>query len=226
MHDNRRDFGGVTLEHVNDPGDFAMRGPDEVDATRVVTDYFTEIAELAHRVDPASVGEFARTVVDTILHRRALLVAGNGGSASTAGHVVCDLIGACVSMGLPARITGLGDNAAVVTALANDIGFEDVFSRQVRLFGAPGDLLLLFSVSGESPNLLNAAREAQACGLRVAVAVGRANASLLKYADVAVCLDTTDYGLAEDFQLTLNHIVIRLLKGGSPQKCRDGQGAL
>jgi D-sedoheptulose 7-phosphate isomerase len=204
-----------------DPGDFAVRGPGEVDATQVATDYFTEIAGLARRVDMATVGEFARAVVDAILHRRALLVAGNGGSASTAGHVVCDLIGTCVSVGLPARVIGLSDNAAAVTALANDIGFEDVFSRQVRLLGAPGDLLLLFSVSGESPNLLKAAREAQSCGLRVAVAVGRAGASLLKYADVAVCLDTTDYGLAEDFQLALNHIIIRLIHGGSPQRCRD-----
>jgi D-sedoheptulose 7-phosphate isomerase len=211
----------VIPQRAIDPGDLAVRGAGAVDATRVATDYFTEIAELARRVDLAAVGQFARTVVDAILRRRALLVAGNGGSASTAGHVVCDLIGTCVSVGLPARIVGLGDNAAVVTALANDIGFEDVFSRQVRLLGAPGDVLLLFSVSGESPNLLSAAREAQASGLRVAVAVGRTDASLLKYADVAVCLDTTDYGLAEDFQLALNHIVIRLLNGGSPQRCRD-----
>ncbi len=208
-------------ERAIDPGNLAMRGRGEAHAKRVATDYFTEIVELARRVDMAAVGEFTQTIADTIINRRGLLVAGNGGSASTAGHVVCDLVGSCVSVGLPARIIGLNDNAGVVTALANDIGFEDVFSRQVRLFGAAGDLLLLFSVSGESPNLLNAAQEAQACGLRVAVAVGRANASLLKYADVAVCLDTTDYGLAEDFQLTLNHIVIRLVHGGSPRRYRD-----
>jgi len=204
-----------------DPGGFAVRGPGAVDATRVATDYFIQITELARRIDMAAVGAFARTVADTVLGRRTLLVAGNGGSASTAGHVVCDLIGTCVSAGLAARIVGLNDNAATVTALANDIGFEDVFSRQVRLFGAPGDLLLLFSVSGQSPNLLKAAREARTCGLRVAAAVGRANASLLQYADTAVCLDTTDYGLSEDFHLMLNHIVIRLLNEGSPQRCQD-----
>jgi len=204
-----------------DPAGFAAPGSGEVDAARVAADYFTEIAEMARRIDVAAVSELARTVAGTILDRRTLLVAGNGGSASTAGHVVCDLIGTCVAAGLPARVVGLSDNAAAVTALANDIGFEEVFSRQVRLLGTPGDLLLLFSVSGESPNLINAAREAQSCGLRVAVAVGRAKASLLKYADAAVCLDTTDYGLAEDFQLALNHIVIRLLHGGSPRRCRD-----
>jgi D-sedoheptulose 7-phosphate isomerase len=204
-----------------DPDAFAMRRSGEVNATRVATDYFAKIAELARRTDVAAVGDFTQTIADAILDHQTLLVAGNGGSASTAGHVVCDLVGTCVSVGLPARIVGLSDNAAALTALANDIGFEHVFSRQVRLFGNPGDLLLLFSVSGESPNLLNAAREARTCGLRVAAAVGRAGASLLKYADTAVCLDTTDYGLTEDFHLMLNHIVIRLLRGGSPQRCRD-----
>jgi D-sedoheptulose 7-phosphate isomerase len=202
-----------------DPSGFVVRRPGTVDATRVATDYFSQITELARRIDVAAVGEFARTVADAILGHRALLVAGNGGSASTAGHVVCDLIGTCVSAGRAARILGLNDNAATVTALANDIGFEDVFSRQVRMFGAPEDLLLLFSVSGESPNLLKAAREARARGLRVAVAVGRAGASLLRYADTAVCVDTTDYGLSEDFHLMLNHIVIRLLNEGAPQRC-------
>jgi D-sedoheptulose 7-phosphate isomerase len=211
------------------PAPLASAGPDGgpaseppgVDAVQVAVRYLTQIAELARQTDVRAVGALARAVADTIVDGRAVLVAGNGGSASTAAHVVCDLIGTCLSAGLPtARIVGLSDNAGVVTALANDIGFEQVFSRQVRLLGTPGDLLLLFSVSGESPNLIRAAREAQARGLRVAVAVGRTGAKLLRYADTAVCLGTTDYGLAEDLQLALNHIIARLLNGGSPQTCR------
>lgn len=215
MRDRSADVGGLVPLYAVDPG------PGGVDAARVAADYFVQIVELARRVDVVAVGDFARTVVDAVVGGQSVFVAGNGGSASTAGHVVCDLVGTCVSAGLVARVVGLSDNAATVTALANDIGFEDVFSRQVRLFGRPGDLLLLFSVSGESPNLLEAARAARACGMRVAVAVGRADAGLLEYADVAVCLNTSDYGLAEDFHLMVNHIVIRLIHGGSPRRCRD-----
>jgi D-sedoheptulose 7-phosphate isomerase len=191
-------------------------------SAQVADDYLSQIAQLAADVDVREVGGLACAVANAIIEGKTVFVAGNGGSASTAGHVVCDLMGTCLAAGLPqARAVGLSDSSSVVTALGNDIGFDEVFSRQLRLLGAPGDLLLLFSVSGESPNLLRAAQEAQAGGLTVAVAVGRADASLLKYADVAVRLRTNDYGLAEDLQLALNHIIARLLNGGSPRVCRD-----
>lgn len=191
-------------------------------SAEVAEDYLSQIARLAASLDVRAVGDVARAVANAIIEGKTVFVAGNGGSASTAGHVVCDLMGACLTVGLQqGKVVGLSDNPSVVTALANDIGFDEVFSRQLRLLGAPDDLLLLFSVSGESPNLLRAAQEAQASGLKVAAAVGRANATLLKYVDVAVRLRTNDYGLAEDLQLALNHIIARLLNGGSPRVCDD-----
>jgi D-sedoheptulose 7-phosphate isomerase len=221
----------LTETQVKQPGNDGTRpGPIRANSSafavtrsaRVAEDYLSQIARLAADVDVREAGELACAVANAITEGKTVFVAGNGGSASTAGHVVCDLIGTCLAAGLPrARAVGLSDSPSVVTALGNDIGFDEVFSRQLRLLGAPGDLLLLFSVSGESPNLLRAAREAQASGLKVAAAVGRADATLLKYADVAVRLRTNDYGLAEDLQLALNHIIARLLNGGSPRVCRD-----
>jgi D-sedoheptulose 7-phosphate isomerase len=193
-------------------------------SAQVAEDYLWQIAQLATDLDVRAVGDLACAVANAIIGGKTVFVAGNGGSASTAGHVVCDLIGTCLTAGLPqGRVVGLSDNPSVVTALANDIGFDEVFSRQLRLLGAPDDLLLLFSVSGESSNLLRAAEQAKASGLKVAAAVGRADATLLKYADVAVRLRTNDYGLAEDLQLSLNHIIARLLNGGSPRVCHDGE---
>ena len=190
------------------------------DATEIAGAYLKQLAELAARVDIPAVGDLAQAVADTIVGGRTVMVAGNGGSASTAGHIACDIVGTCLRAGLPhARVLGLSDNPSVLTALANDIGFAEVFAQQIRLHGSAGDLLLLLSVSGESANLIAAARAARAAGIRVAVAVGRSDASLLAYADHSVCLDTTDYGLAEDLQLAMNHIVGRLLSGGSPQLC-------
>jgi D-sedoheptulose 7-phosphate isomerase len=190
-------------------------------SAQVAEDYLSQIAQLAADLDAREVGGLASAVVNAFMEGRTVFVAGNGGSASTAGHVVCDLIGICLRAGLPrGRVVGLSDNPSVLTALANDVGFDEVFSRQLRLLGAPDDLLLLFSVSGESPNLLRAAEEARAGGLKVAAAVGRADATLLKHADVALRLHTNDYGLAEDLQLALNHIIARLLNGGTPHLCR------
>lgn len=191
-------------------------------SAQVAEEYLAQIARLAADLDARAVAELACAVVDAVVDGRTVFVAGNGGSASTAEHVVCDLMGACLWAGLPrGKVVGLSDNPSVLTAFANDIGYDEVFSRQLRLLGAPGDLLLLFTVSGESPNLLRAAEEAQARGLTVAAAVGRADASLLKYVDVPVRLRTGDYGLAEDLQLSLNHIIARLFNGGSPRVCRN-----
>lgn len=207
-----------------DDGHWTRGGGPE--AAQVASVYFTQIAELAQRVNTGAVGAVAQLVVDTIHRGRTVFVGGNGGSASTAGHVVCDLIGNCLSAGVRrGRVVGLSDNPGVVTALANDIGFEDVFLCQVHLMAVTDDLLLLFSVSGESPNLIRAARAAQAGGVRVAAVVGRSGASLTRYADAAVCLDTNDYGLAEDLQLALNHIIARLLNGGAPRLCNQVRAA-
>lgn len=110
-------------------------------SAQVAEDYLAQIARLATSLDARAVGELARAIANTVIDGKTVFVAGNGGSASTAAHVVCDMIGTCIQAGLPqVRVVGLSDSASVVTALANDIGFEEVFSRQLQLLGTPGDL--------------------------------------------------------------------------------------
>lgn len=187
------------------------------DAVEVASTYFQDLIDHARRIDVPAVARVASYVTDTIRAGRTVFVAGNGGSASAAGHMVCDLLGICLAVGLPeAKVVGLADNIAVVTALANDIGYADVFARQVELLGSEGDLLMLFSVSGDSPNVIQAARTALAKGLRVVAALGKAG-SVLEHCHAAVEFGGGDYGLTEDLHLSLNHIVVRLLNGGSPR---------
>lgn len=196
--------------------------PDGHDASHTAAEYFDSLAELARRVDVRAVGQVAQAIVDTVLGGRTVFVAGNGGSASTASHVVCDLLGTCVAIGQPhARIVGLSDNASVLTALANDTRFDEVFSQQLALQASAGDLLLLLSVSGESPNLLSAARTARARGMRVVAGVGMVGSSLAACCDAWVCFGSNDYGLTEDLHLALNHIVVRVLNGGKARTCRE-----
>jgi D-sedoheptulose 7-phosphate isomerase len=134
--------------------------------------------------------------------------------------VACDLLGTCRVAGHPrARVVGLADNPALLTALANDTSFEEVFAQQVALQAEPGDLLLVLSVSGTSPNLLRAADAARAAGARVVAWVGVTASSLAKHCDVCVSVDSDDYGLTEDLHLALNHIVVRLLCDGEPRRC-------
>jgi D-sedoheptulose 7-phosphate isomerase len=133
---------------------------------------------------------------------------------------VCDLLGTCLSVGMSnARVIGLSDNAAVLTALANDIGFAEVFSRQIQMRARPGDLLLMLSVSGESDNLERAAQTAQRRGMRVVAAVGNAG-RIVRYCDPWVEFGNGDYGLTEDLHVALNHIVVRMLNGGEARRYR------
>jgi D-sedoheptulose 7-phosphate isomerase len=189
------------------------------DPVRVVARYLEQLGDLTARVDPRAAAAVAASVVGAIQAGRTVFVAGNGGSASTASHIACDLIGTCAALGRrDARIVSLADNPAVLTALANDIGFAEVFARQLEAQATRGDLLLLLSVSAESPNLIRAAATARARGLRVVAAVGRTG-SLVRHCDAWMTSTCADYGLTEDLHLALNHMVVRLLHGGEPRTC-------
>jgi len=129
-----------------------------------------------------------------------VFIAGNGGSAATASHLANDLGKATKRSGRGAiRVMSLCDNASWMTALANDEGYERVFSGQLENFASPGDLLIVISASGNSPNLLDAVALAKARGLRTIGLLGFDGGALLDMTDDAVHVATGlgEYGLVE-----------------------------
>lgn len=184
----------------------------------IVSQYLRDLADGALRVDSDAVGEVAACVIRTMSVGRSVLIAGNGGSATTADHMACDWSAGGLRAGYRvARATCLSSNSAYVTALANDIDFSQVFAEQIRTIGMKGDLLILLSVSGDSPNLLEAAKAAHERGLTVAALLGNAGA-VAQHCDVMVEAGAGDYGLAEDLHLALNHAIVRILQGGRPHR--------
>jgi D-sedoheptulose 7-phosphate isomerase len=103
-----------------------------------------------------------------------LLVAGNGGSAAEAQHLAAELVGRLRGERIPLSAIALTPESCAVTAISNDYGFEEVFARQVRAHGRPGDVLIVMSTSGRSPNLVRAARAAREIGMRTWAMVGTA----------------------------------------------------
>jgi D-sedoheptulose 7-phosphate isomerase len=103
-----------------------------------------------------------------------LLVAGNGGSAAEAQHLAAELVGRLRDERIPLSAIALTPESCAVTAISNDYGFEEVFARQVRAHGRPGDVLIVMSTSGRSPNLVRAARAAREIGMRTWAMVGTA----------------------------------------------------
>jgi D-sedoheptulose 7-phosphate isomerase len=151
------------------------------------------------------------TVVEAVvdeLHRarleaRRVHVLGNGGSAATADHFAGDLL----AVGVAA--TSLASNAAVLTAVSNDYGYEEVFARQLVRLARPGELLVAFSASGASPSVIEAVRAARDLGCKTVAFTGFDGGTLRDIADVVVHVPTQsgEYGPVEGLHLCIAHAI-------------------
>ncbi|GAB4322128.1 MAG: D-sedoheptulose 7-phosphate isomerase [Candidatus Sumerlaeia bacterium] len=128
----------------------------------------------------------ARLIAGALGAGRKILACGNGGSAADAQHFAAELVGRFVADRRPLPAVALTANTSNLTSIANDFGFEDVFRRQVAALGEPGDVLVAISTSGRSPNVLRAAEEARARGLKVVGLTGRDGGALRHLCDVCV----------------------------------------
>jgi D-sedoheptulose 7-phosphate isomerase len=138
---------------------------------------------------------------------------GNGGSASTASHMAADLAKNTIGANMRRfRVLSLNDNAAILTALANDLGYENVFREQLENLVRPGDLLIAISASGRSPNVLKALRYAQDQCAQTACLLGFEGGDAASLCDVAIVVPSEHYGVIEDVHLVINHILVDYFK--------------
>ena len=147
-------------------------------------------------------------------NEKQVFVVGNGGSASTASHMAADLGKNTIGANMRRfRILSLNDNAAIVTALANDLGYENIFSEQLINLIRPGDLLVVVSASGNSPNVLKAIHYAREQCAEVVAILGFEGGAAAAIADLSVVVPSDDYGVIEDVHLIINHILVDYFKG-------------
>jgi phosphoheptose isomerase len=145
-----------------------------------------------------------------------LLVAGNGGSAAEAQHLAAELVGKLREDRTPLSALALCADSAAVTAISNDYGFDEVFARQVRAHGRPGDVLLALSTSGASPNVLNAVDAARAAGLRTWALTGPAPNPLGERCDEAVACPSDDPQVVQELHLVAVHVLCEHVDRGLP----------
>jgi D-sedoheptulose 7-phosphate isomerase len=136
-----------------------------------------------------------------------LLAAGNGGSAAQAQHLTAELVGRYRDDRPPFSAIALHADTSSTTAIANDYGVDEVFARQVRAHGRPGDVLMLLSTSGASANLLSAAHAARACGLRVWALTGPAPNPLMAGSDESLCVEAGSAATVQELHLVAVHMV-------------------
>jgi D-sedoheptulose 7-phosphate isomerase len=145
---------------------------------------------------------------------KQVFILGNGGSASTASHMAADLGKNTIGPNMRRfRIMSLNDNIPLLTALANDLGYENVFAEQLQNLIQPGDVLIAISGSGKSPNVLRAMEYARSRSAQVAALLGFGGGPAAGLADLVVLIDSDDYGVIEDAHLIINHILVQHFRG-------------
>ncbi len=180
----------------------------------VLADYRTECIAAFEAVDLEAVQAVVTALLDVRQRGGTVFVAGNGGSAATASHMSTDLMLGSKLQDPPLRVISLADNQAIITATGNDLGFEEIFARQLQGCGRSGDALLTVSASGNSPNIIRAALVAKDLGVLNIGFTGFTGGKLRDLVDICVHVPTRvgAYGAVEDVHLAINHMVTEGLK--------------
>ena len=159
-------------------------------------------------VPVAAIAAVADLVRRAGVEGRRIFVCGNGGNAANAAHFATDLgKGASGVVARPFKVLSLADNVAWMTALGNDFSFDDVFVRQLTNHAEPGDVLIISSVSGSSPNLVSAMRWGREHGLVTVALVGQNRGGVAPLADYLLVIDDPHYGRVEDAQMNILHMI-------------------
>jgi D-sedoheptulose 7-phosphate isomerase len=141
-----------------------------------------------------------------------VLVAGNGGSAAESQHFAAELVGRFMRERAPYDVLSLTADSAVLTALANDYGYDNVFARQVWAHGREGDVLVGFSTSGTSRNLVIAAEAASDLGITVIAITGGRPSALADLADIAICTPNLDTPVIQELHQIVLHVLCDLIE--------------
>ncbi len=168
------------------------------------------LRELAARADALAL--VAARLVATLRSANKVLVAGNGGSAAEAQHFAAELVGRFKRERAAYAALALTTDTATLTAVANDYGYADVFARQVLAFGQRGDLLLAFSTSGESENLLRAAAACRARGVGLVAVTGERPSRLAAAADLTLRVPASDTAVIQELHKIVTHVLCDLVE--------------
>lgn len=191
-------------------------------AGHFASQYLTETLPLFQEYAGPQFQSAMQAMVEAYLKGSTVFICGNGGSAGTSNHMVNDLAkGSVVEGKKRLRVLGLADNLSLLTAYANDCGYDTVFVEPMKSLWKAGDVLIAISASGNSPNVVKAAEYARANGGQVIGLVGFSGGKLKELSHHAIHFKSHNYGSVEDAQLMFSHLssqfLHRFIKENGPQ---------
>jgi D-sedoheptulose 7-phosphate isomerase len=156
--------------------------------------------------------ELGQALRESWMHGRTIYLCGNGGSAGNAIHLANDFFyGAGIRNGGGLRVEALSANPAVLTCLANDIGYEEIYAEQIKVKANPGDVLIVLSGSGNSANVVRALEMGNAKGMKTFAVLGFSGGRCKRIAQHSIHFEIDDMQIAEDIQLIVGHICMQWL---------------
>lgn len=181
-----------------------------------VSEYLDKHSIVAESIDSKAIEKIIKLLEKAITKGKIIYLAGNGGSAALASHAACDLSkNTRVSKGKSKKrpkVLSLTGNVALITAIANDMSYANIFSEQLKYFGKPNDIFVAISGSGNSENIVKAIKTAKKLKMRTVGILGFGGGKAGRLVDVALVVDSKNYELVEDIHLTIFHIIISYFK--------------
>ena len=180
--------------------------PDAAEFARKYLDY---LGAILSGIDSEEISNFIASLLNARKIDATIFFIGNGGSAATASHFANDLAIGTGQRKKPFRALSLTDNVPILTAIANDFGYEEIFLRQLEILAKPGDILVGISASGNSKNVLKAFDYAKSIGIKTIAITSFDGGNMKNIADQNVYIPTElkEYGPAEDSHMILDHLV-------------------
>ncbi len=169
------------------------------------------VAERLRGESALAISSAAELVHGAIKSGNKILACGNGGSAAEAQHFIAELVGRFLTERDPLAGVALTVDTSILTAVGNDYGYDEVFARQVKAIGKPGDVLLAISTSGRSPNVLKALATARESGLVTIALVGTASSPELDVCDLVITIPDPSTPRIQEMHLVILHLICELV---------------
>ncbi|OQX51618.1 MAG: hypothetical protein B5M53_10870 [Candidatus Cloacimonas sp. 4484_209] len=160
-------------------------------------------------------------LVRAIRKKDRIFLCGNGGSAADSQHIASELVGRLRKRELSHQAFSLATNISTLTALSNDFGYENVFSKQLEVYAQPKDILIAISTSGKSVNVKKAVKKAKEIGMKIIVMTGRKKTMISKLADVAIMVPSYDTPRIQEAHILIGHIFASMIEDAFHRRTKD-----
>jgi len=159
-----------------------------------------------------SIDKFAENIFKALSSGKKILFCGNGGSAADSQHIAAELVGRYKKNRDAISAIALTTDTSILTAVANDFGYENIFSRQIEALGVKGDILVAISTSGNSKNIINAVNTAKRQKLSVLGLTGKDGGFLKQISDLCICVPSDEVNHIQEMHITIGHLVCSLIE--------------